>query len=102
MLTSFGQGMARVMLTDVPEGKYRVLLNYHERENGADFQVWQRQNRLSDWIPTKGKKEQFHERVHVGDIQLTPQTNSITFRVRDNGDGNLFELNLITLERINE
>lgn len=102
MLTSFGQGMARVMLTDVPEGKYRVLLNYHERENGADLQVWQRQNRLSDWIPTKGKKEQSHERVHVGDIQLTPQTNSITFRVRNNGDGNLFELNLITLERINE
>lgn len=102
MLTSFGQGMARVMLTDVPEGKYRVLLNYHERENGADFQVWQRQNRLSDWILTKGNKEQLHERVHVGDIQLTPQTNSITFRVRDNGDGNLFELNLITLERINE
>ncbi len=100
MLTSYGQGMARVMLTDVPEGKYRVLLDYHERTNGADFQVWQRQNRLSDWIPTKAGKEQFREKVHVGDILLTPQTNSVTFRVRNNGEANLFELNLITLERI--
>lgn len=100
MLTSFGRGNVRVMLSDVPEGKYRVLVNYHERKNGADFQVWQRQKRLSDWIPTKADKEQFREKVHVGDIQLTPQTNSITFHVRSNGDANLFELNLITLERI--
>lgn len=86
--------MARVMLTDVPEGRYRVLLNYHERENGADFQVWQRQNRLSDWVVTKGNKERFRERVYVGDIQLTPKTNSVTFKVRNNGKGDLFELNL--------
>lgn len=101
MLTSYGQGMARVMLNDVPEGRYRVLLNYHERSNGADFQVWQRQNRLSDWISTRSGEERFRERVHVGDIQLTPQTNSVTFHVRSNGEANLFELNLITLERIN-
>lgn len=102
MLTSYGQGMARVMLSDVPEGKYRVLLNYHERSNGADFQVWQRQNRLSDWTSTRSDKEQFRERVHVGDIHLTPQTNSVTFHVKSSGDANLFELNLITLERIEE
>lgn len=100
MLTSFGQGMVRVMLTDVPEGKYRVLVNYHEKPNGADFQVWQRQNRLSEWISTKSGKETFKENVHVGDIQLTPQTNSITFHVRNNGKADQFELNLITLERI--
>ena len=52
-------------------------------------------------IATKSKKEHRRDRVHVGDIQLTPQTNSVTFHVRSNGDANLFELNLITLERIN-
>lgn len=100
MLTSFGQGAVRVMLTDVPEGKYRVLVNYHETPNGADFQVWQRQNRLSEWIQTKAGKETFKENVHVGDIELTSQTNSVTFRVRNNGKGDQFELNLIILERI--
>ena len=100
MLTSFGQGAVRVMLSDVPEGKYKVLINYHEKPNGADFQVWQRQNRLSEWIPTKADKETFRENVHVGDIQLTPQTNSITFHVRNNGKADQFELNLITLERV--
>ncbi|MBK5196577.1 MAG: hypothetical protein JJE08_11250, partial [Proteiniphilum sp.] len=39
-ITSFGKGAVRVMLTDVPEGRYRVLLNYHEGPKGADFQIW--------------------------------------------------------------
>lgn len=100
MLTAYGQGAARVMLTDIPEGNYKVLINYHERENGADFQVWQRQKQLSDWISTKSNENKFKERVHVGDIQLTQQTNSVTFDVRKNGNADLFELNLIILEKI--
>jgi hypothetical protein len=94
------QTMVRVTLDDVPEGKYKVLLNYHEKPNGADFQVWQRQKRLSEWISTKAGKESFRENIHVGDIQLTPQTNSVTFHVRNNGNADQFELNLITLKRI--
>lgn len=101
MMTAFGQGSSRIMLNDVPEGNYKVLINYHERPNGADFQVWQRQKQLSDWISTKGNTEQEKHRVHVGDIQLTQQTNSVTIHVRKNGNADLFELNLITLERIN-
>lgn len=88
------------MLNDVPEGNYRVLIDYHERENGADFQVWQRQKQLSEWISTQAGQEQYREKVHVGDIQLTRQTNSITFHLRKNGDADQFELNLITLEKI--
>jgi hypothetical protein len=99
-ITSFGKGAVRVMLTDVPEGRYRVLLNYHEGPRGTDFQIWQRQNQLSDWLSTKTTNDGYRENVHVGDIQLTPQANSITVHVRDNGEANLFELTLITLERI--
>lgn len=100
MLTSFGQGAFRVNLTDVPEGRYKVLINYHEKPEGADFQVWQRQNRLSGWVSTKGESEAFKQNFHVGDIQLTAQTNSITFHVKQNGEADQFELNLITLEKI--
>ncbi len=101
MMTAYGQGGAvRIMLSDVPEGKYRILVNYHKRPNGADFQLWQRQKLLSDWISTKAEKEVLKERIHVGDIQLTPQTNSITFHVRKNGNADMVELNLITLEKI--
>lgn len=100
MMTAYGQGAVRVMLKDVPEGNYKVLINYHEKPNGADFQVWQRQKQLSDWIPTKGNKEKFKEKIYIGNILLTPQTNSITFHVRKNGNADQFELDLITLVKI--
>ena len=49
MTTQHG-GVVRIMLNDVPEGKYKLLINYFEKPNGADFQVWQRQKQLSGWI----------------------------------------------------
>lgn len=99
-LKAFGKGSARIMLTDVPEGKYKVLLNYYETPKGGDFQIWQRQNQLSDWISTRAEKDNLKENVYIGDIQLTAQTNSITVHVRENNKADLFELGLITLERI--
>lgn len=94
------QGVVRVMLDDVPEGKYRVLVNYYAKPNGADIQVWQRQKQLSDWISTKADKEVRKEKLCVGEIQLTEQTNSLTFHIRNNNGGDQFELDLLILERI--
>ena len=99
-MTTRHNGMVRIMLDDVPEGKYKVLINYFEKPNGADFQIWQRQKQLSDWISTKGDKELFKDRKYVGDIELTEQTNSITVHVKSNGGEKQFELSLITLEKI--
>lgn len=93
-------GTVRVLLDDVPEGKYKVLINYFEKPEGADIQIWQRQKCLSEWISTKSSEEKNKERVYVGDINLTEQTNSITFHVRNNGGTGEFELGLITLEKI--
>lgn len=60
------------------------------------------QKQLSGWISTKKDKEVSKDRVHVGDINLTEQTNSVTFHVRNNNGGDQFELGLIILERIKE
>lgn len=102
MLTS-SQHMVRVMLNDVPEGKYRLAISYFERTEGAEFSVWQRQNKLSDWKSSYGEKELLKERINIGDIELTKQTNSITFHIRKQGDQQTqFELERIYLERLEE
>ena len=95
-------GIVKLSLDDVPEGKYRLLLNYKSNSHGADVQIWQRQNLIADWFSTKGDKNEEKREVHVGDIDLTRQTNSVTFRIRKNGNANKLELMLVTLERINE
>ena len=99
-MTAPQYGQVRVLLNDVPEGNYKVLINYFEKPEGADFQLWQRQKQISGWISTQGDKELFKDRVQAGTIELTEQTNSITFHIRPSGSGTQFELALITLERI--
>lgn len=99
-MTTSEYGEVRILLDDVPEGKYRMLINYFEKPNGASFQVWQRQKLLSDWISTQKESEEPKDNVYISDIELTKQTNTITFHVKKTGEGDEFELNLITLERI--
>jgi len=95
------ENMVRVMLNDAPEGKYRVYISYFEKPDGADVCLWQRQKQLTDWISTKNANENHKEKVAVGEIELTKQTNSISFHVRRNDKCKQFELERIFLEKIN-
>lgn len=99
-INTLSQGMVRIMLDDVPEGKYKLSISYFEKPRGAEFQIWQRQKQLSEWIKTLGEKEQLKERIYINDIELTKQTNSVTFHVRGEKEGSQFELDRIYLERI--
>lgn len=93
-------GMARIMLNDVPEGRYKVYFSYYKKENGADFCIWQRQKQLNDWQTTASSTEELIQKQYMGDVELTPQTNSLTVHVRKNQEADEFELDRILLKRI--
>ncbi len=100
-MRSDGHHTVRVMLADVPEGEYKLSISYFEKENGADFAIWQRQKLIADWKSSQATQEKLNEKVEVGSIKITKQTNSITFHVRKQGEkGNEFELDRIFLEKI--
>ncbi|MCT1530909.1 DUF2961 domain-containing protein [Sphingobacterium daejeonense] len=102
-MRSDGQNSVRVMLTDVPEGEYKLSISYFEKENGADFAIWQRQKMIVDWKSTQAAQEKLNEKVLMGNIKISKQTNSISFHIRKNGDkGNEFELDRIFLEKIGD
>lgn len=100
-ISADNESMVRIMLNDAPEGKYRVYISYFEKPDGADVCLWQRQKQLTDWISTKNINENHKEKVAVGEIELTMQTNSISFHVRRNDKCNQFELERIFLEKTN-
>jgi len=100
-MRSDGQHSVRVMLTDVPEGEYKLSISYFEKENGAEFAIWQRQKMIRDWKSSKASQEKLNEKVEMGNIKITNQTNSITFHIRKQGEkGNEFELDRIYLEKV--
>ena len=101
-VSSRGTGLVRVLLEDVPEGRYRIYFDYYAKPNGAEFSVWQRQGMLSDWRSSKAQTEKLVSRFYAGDIVLTPQTNSVSFQIRGNNYRSEFEFANIYLERIPE
>lgn len=92
------EGTMRVMLDDVPEGRYKVYISYFEKPDGADFSIWQRQKRLTDWQSSQADKDQLKSKVYIGEMDLTQQTNSITFLTR--GKDRNFELDRIFLDKL--
>ena len=101
-VSSRGTGLVRVLLEDVPEGRYRIYFDYYAKPSGAEFSVWQRQGMLSDWRSSKAETEKLVSRFYAGDIVLTPQTNSVSFQIRGNNYRSEFEFANIYLERIPE
>ena len=98
-----GHHTVRVMLTDVPEGEYKLSISYFEKENGAEFAIWQRQKMVSDWKSSQTAQEKLNYKIEMGTLKITKQTNSITFHVRKFGEkGNEFELDRIFLEKIGD
>ncbi|MGB7527111.1 glycoside hydrolase family 172 protein [Sphingobacterium cellulitidis] len=98
-----GHHTVRVMLTDVPEGEYKLSISYFEKENGAEFAIWQRQKMVSDWKSSQAAQEKLNYKIEMGTLKITKQTNSITFHVRKLGEkGNEFELDRIFLEKIGD
>lgn len=99
-MTTRQTGTVRILLNDIPEGDYKVLIDYFEKPGGADFRIWQRQQPLSGWISSDGDREILKKGIHAGNIELTEQTNSITVHIRGDGNESQFELGSVTLERI--
>lgn len=93
-------GTIQVKLTDIPEGKYEVLLSYYKRANGADFSIWQRQNIISDWSSSYNEKEEFINKKKIGEITLTSQTNSLSIHVKANKNGDNFEFQRLYLKKL--
>lgn len=97
--SSRGSGLIRVLLEDVPEGRYKVYVDYYENEKGAEFSVWHRQVLMHDWMSSEGVNDRKVGRFYCGDIVLTPQSNSVSFQIRGKNYSSTFEFANIYLER---
>ena len=97
-----GAGIVRIMLNDIPEGKYKVSLTYYMTPEGCGFSVWNRQKPLTEWQNTFAQEEKKMDRQELGIINITPQTNSLSIHVRKTDAGSKFLFDNIYLEKIND
>lgn len=94
------EGLLRIMLDDIPEGRYKVKLSYIRVPNGCEFSVWNRQNLLMDWQDSSAEKDTFVDQQEMGIFDLTRQTNSISIKLRKTkGGNNEFQFQNLYLEK---
>lgn len=93
------EGLLRIDVSEVPAGRYRVLLSYRTAPDAPAFSVWRRQARVTDWIDASGT-DALVERAEMGEVELTDQVRSITIRTRSDAPGRTFRLNRLVLQKL--
>lgn len=77
-------GFVRVDLDQIPEGRYHLTVEINYRPDGSDFSVWQRQHQLTPWLSSYARQQEWGI-VDCGEIEVTPQSNSISFKFNSEG-----------------
>jgi hypothetical protein len=93
------EGMLRVSLSEVPEGRYKIYLSYCQTPDGGMFSVWNRQKMIADWKDVNAGNETLLKKEEIGEVTLTRHTNSITFRIKATDKGSKFHFENLFLER---
>jgi len=90
------EGMLRISLSEIPEGRYKIYLSYFQTPDGGEFSVWNRQKMIAGWKNLNAGTEKLLKKEAIGEVTLTRHTNSITFRIK----GGAFHFERLFFERI--
>ena len=93
-------GLVRVLLEDLPEGRYDIYVNYCEKTDGAEFSLWQRQRQISEWKSTRAPKYGWVDHVYLGQADITAQNNTLTFRFKGDHYSKEFEFAILYMELV--
>ena len=93
-------GLVRVLLEDLPEGRYKVYVNYCEKTDGAEFSLWQRQQQISPWMSSMAPQYGWVDHVFLGEVDVTAQSNTLTFRFKGERYSREFEFAILYLEAV--
>jgi hypothetical protein len=97
VFTVTGEAGVRVHLDEVPDGDYKVFIDYAQTPEGALWSAWHRQTPLTDWKSSNAADTTRIEREYVGNLTITPLSNTITLRFKTDENRNQFFLNRVIL-----
>lgn len=97
-----GTGMVRVLLDGLPEGKYKIYLDYCANPEGADFSIWQRQKMIMDWKSSWAERRTWVDKMYCGEVDVTSQSNTLTFRFIGERYTRELEFSIIYLELVED
>lgn len=102
VLTGDNNSLARIDISQIPAGKYKLYLDYNEDKNGGAFSLWQRQVQLADKITTYNAERKHIANRYLCDIVIDDFRKTLTFKFMNNGDKKSLYLNRLIFISIPE
>lgn len=102
IFSSTGQSGLRVHLAEVPNGSYKVFLDYAKIPAGCSFSLWQRQTPLTGWRDSHAADTTRVEQEHLANVSLTNLNHTITIQLKGADERNKFFINRLILVRNKE
>lgn len=102
IITAYGEAAIRVHLQDIPDGNYRVLLDYAQFPEGGYFSMWHRQTPLTGWMKAHASDTVRVQHQYLCEFDRTPLSQTLTLRLKGDNKQNKFFLNRIILVKTKE
>ena len=97
IFSALGESGVRIDLREIPDGSYKVFIDYTTSPQGAPFSLWQRQTPLTDWLSSYSKDTVRKELEYFTDVEFNEFNKTITIRFRGEGERREFFLNRLVL-----
>lgn len=99
MLSSRG-GMARIDLSELPPGSYKLYADMERGPEGGEITIWQRQKQVSDVVSFHSEQRDRQEKNYLSDLVIDDFRETITLRFVDMGDQSTIWLKQLILEKL--
>ena len=97
-MLSSRNGMARIDLSELPKGHYKMSFDLETAPEGGEIEIWQRQKQVSEPVSFKsGERER--KTQFISDIVIDEFRETITLRFKDNPDGSTIWLKQLIFEK---
>jgi hypothetical protein len=97
LFTVNDESRIRILLEDIPPGNYGVFADFAKVPDGCSFSLWEREARISEWIPGDTASRQRVKELFLGNISIHSSRPTLTFQFRTDSIHNVFFLNRLKL-----
>lgn len=100
ILTGDNGSLARIDLSEIPAGRYKLYMDYNKDHDGGDFAIWQRQVELADGLSAYSPERKHIPEQYLCDIDIQTFKNTLTIKFKTVDGRKSLSLNRLIFMRV--
>ena len=100
--TADNESRLKIMIDEIPLGKYKLLADFVRNAEGAEFSVWMGQHNLSGWLSSNALAEQVEKNIFIANLERTASRNTISIHFKTSAGKDKLVLNRLIFIKLRE